>query len=64
LDSRNAFDIQYSSNATINGVALQNPIINQAGQGAAKNGAIAATFVEPLIIPPLVYTEDWFRYSG
>jgi hypothetical protein len=51
LESRNAYDINYVSNPPV-----------PAGQQV--NGSLTAAFIEPLIIPPLVYTEDWFYYPG
>jgi hypothetical protein len=49
--SRNAYDIVYVSNPTV-----------PAGQQV--NGTLTASFIEPLIISPLCYTEEWFYYPG
>lgn len=51
--SRNAFQLIFEKNP-------------QAGpsNGPSAEAIVKATFVEPLIIPPLVYTEDWFYYPG
>jgi hypothetical protein len=63
-------DHDYSRNAfNINFINPNNPGATGNPQAPANNEPPAqaifqATFTEPLIIPPLVYTEDWFHYTG
>jgi len=52
--SRNAFNINF----------ISNPAAAAADAAVGTQATLQATFTEPLIIPPLVYTEDWFHYTG
>jgi len=59
--SRNSFNINFQPQA--NPAIAPNPNAPANNQPALQ-ATFEATFTEPLIIPPLVYTEDWFHYTG
>lgn len=54
--SRNSYSITFD--------AAGNPNAQVYGTANPSSATFYATFVEPLIVPPLIYTEDWFHYTG
>jgi hypothetical protein len=55
--SRNSYSITFDA-------ATGNPAAPDHGNANPPTTTFYATFVEPLIVPPLIYTEDWFHYTG